>query len=96
MPESPWEQSPVEVRGPAAWRAKKRPEVPTISTNDQRLAQLQFDVLFAGAKSFKRWEDEWPLMSEDEFDGALRRVAILELGGQSPDGKHPRDFLAAE
>ena len=91
-----WEQPPIDTRGPSAWRSKKRPDLPNTPTYDQRIDQLKFDMLFAGAKSFKHWEDEWPLMSEDEFDRALKHVATLEFGGQSPDGKHPRDFLAAE
>lgn len=85
----PWDQPKIEFCGPAIWRGKKRP-IALSTTHDQTLIQLSFDVLFAGAKSAGGWEDEWPLMSEDEFDAALEKVATLELGGQRPNGSHPR------
>lgn len=66
--------------GPAAWQRKKQP--PEGRVADERLVRLHFDVQFAGAKSAGRWEEDWPLLTEIEFDAALAAVANLKLGGR--------------
>lgn len=86
--DTPWD--PVAY-GPVAWKTRKRPVLPAKdATHNQRMEQLKFDVLYAGAFSTGHWEDEWPLMTEEDFSLALLKVSQLELGGHFPDGKHPR------
>jgi len=74
--------------GPAAWRNKKRPPEPKHQV--EREARTHFDVRLAGAAAAGRWEDDWPQLTEAEFDAALQAAGEVELGGHNPDGSHPR------
>jgi hypothetical protein len=76
--------APLDVWAPAKkpvsfWLGRKRPPEPMHEAD--RRARVMFDVLFAGAKAAGRWEDDWPLMTEDEFDKALAAVANIKMGG---------------
>lgn len=82
--------TPEIMAGPAYWRNKLRPTLPAQPSHEDRKPVLMFDVLFAGAKMTGRWEDEWPVMNEATFKVALDKSASIEIGGQRPDGSHPR------
>lgn len=76
--------------GPSFWLGKLRPKVTVGSLHHERVTQAKFDSLFAGAKANARWEDDWPLMTEEEFSTSLKAVSNIEFGGHHPDGSHPR------
>jgi hypothetical protein len=80
------EVTPPVTKAPMYWLAELRPSVIIIS--EDRPRQIHFDVNFAGAKFAGKWEDEWPLMTKEEFLKALDDVSKLEIGGQWPDGNH--------
>lgn len=82
--------TPEFMAGPAYWRNKLRPTLPAQPSHEDRKPVLMFDVFFAGAKMTGRWEDEWPVMTEVTFKAALSSSASIEIGGQHPDGSHPR------
>jgi hypothetical protein len=72
---------------PPAWATKKRP-----SGVLERDARTHFDARFAGAKAAGRWEDEWPLLTEADFDAALEAAGSISLGGHQHDGTYPTTF----
>ncbi len=43
-----------------------------------------FDVLYAGAAAANRWagQEEFVLVTEDDFDKALQAVAAITMGGR--------------
>ena len=67
--------------GPSHWLAALRPQLPVLPTRDHQISRIRFDVLFAGAHSKGKWEDEWPLMTKDEFLFLLLEVGEIKLGG---------------
>lgn len=80
---------------PAAWRQKKRlvephPDHAAKELHEDRQKRLLWDAFFAGARVLSKWEDEFPLITEAEFDAALQAVKDIELGGHHPNGTHPR------
>lgn len=80
----------ITKQGPSFWRLKFRPVLSNIPTHDDRKGQLMFDVLFAGAKAAGKWEDDWPLMTKEDFMKNLKATADVEIGGHHHDGTHPR------
>ena len=54
------------------------------------IMRIHFDVQFAAAASLGKWEDEWPSLTESQFDTAMTHASRIELGGHNPDGTHPR------
>lgn len=93
---SPQPENVPSTTGPSYWKALLRPTLSATPTHDDRKHQLTFDVLFAGAKSIGRWEDDWPIMDKATFVQKLKDVSTLEIGGHNPDGTHPRSKKSKE
>lgn len=66
--------APLVQKAPPAWAAQKKTPA----------------WAYAGAGSIGRWEAEWPLLTEAEFDAAIEAFTGAEIGGQNPDLTHPR------
>ncbi len=78
---------PLDTSAPAKkpvafWLGRKRPPEPQHDAD--RRARVMFDVLYAGAAAAGRWagQEEFVLVTEDEFDRALAAVAALTFGGR--------------
>lgn len=80
----------AKKRTPSDWYKQLCPKVAAISAHSEKLPVQKFNIEFAGAKATGKWEDEWPMLTKDEFLGALDAVGKIEIGGHNPDGTHPR------
>jgi len=86
MPDKDRATAPLDTSAPPAkkpvsfWLGRKRPPEPQHDAD--RKARNLFDVLYAGAAAAGRWEPEFTLLSEDEFDKALQAVAQIQMGGR--------------
>lgn len=90
------DENVAQKGGPLFWRSRKRPSLGATPIQDERTKQVEWDTLYSGARSSLKWEDEWPEMSEAEFDKALEDVSKLSLGGHYPDGSHPENASKAQ